>query len=54
MRLRGTPQQVERAILTTAERDAWSTVYVDEAALFPNSDYSDQIDASSRAFHRLA
>ena len=36
------------------KRAAWNSVYVDEAALFPNSDYSDQIDASSRAFHRLA
>ena len=33
---------------------AWNTVYVHEAALFPNSNYSVQIDASSRAFHRLA
>ena len=31
----------------------WNTVYVAEAALFPKSDCSDQIDASSRAFHRL-
>ena len=116
VRLRGTPQQVERAILSTADRDgrqviidlpqdpgqagkaqvrylkgrlagfnvrsspksgateiraralsdqteaatvyvkhaAWNTVYVHEAALFPNSNYSVQIDASSRAFHRLA
>jgi len=34
-------------------RGTWNRVFIDEAALFPNSDYSDQVDASSRAFHRL-
>lgn len=34
-------------------RGPWNRVFIDEAALFPNSDYSDQVDASSRAFHRL-
>ena len=31
----------------------WHKVFLDEAELFPNSDYLDQIDAGSRAFHRL-
>ena len=31
----------------------WNTAFKDEAAFFPNSDYSDQIDAASRAFHRV-
>ena len=34
-------------------RGAWNTAFIDEAAFFPNSDYADQIDAASRAFHRL-
>lgn len=34
-------------------RGPWNTAFIDEAAFFPNSDYSDQIDAASRAFHRL-
>lgn len=33
--------------------DSWNRAYVEEAALFPTSDYKDQIDASSRGFHRL-
>ena len=31
----------------------WNQRFIDEAAMFPNSDFSDQVDASSRAFHRL-
>ena len=34
-------------------RGAWNAAFIDEAAHFPNSDYADQIDAASRAFHRL-
>ena len=34
-------------------RGAWNTKFIDEAAFFPNSEFSDQIDAGSRAFHRL-
>ena len=34
-------------------RGAWNTAFIDEATFFPNSDYLDQIDAASRAFHRL-
>ncbi len=34
-------------------RGAWNTAFIDEAAHFPYSDYDDQIDAASRAFHRL-
>ena len=34
-------------------RAPWNTVFIDEAALFPNSDFDDQVDAASRAFHRL-
>ena len=34
-------------------RGAWNQAFIDEAAFFPNSDYADQIDAASRAFHRL-
>ena len=34
-------------------RGPWNTTFIDEAAFFPNSDHSDQIDAGSRAFHRL-
>lgn len=32
----------------------WNNDYVEELELFPNSDYSDQVDGSSRAFARLA
>ena len=35
-------------------RGSWNTTFIDEAAFFPNSDYSDQVDAASRAFHRIA
>lgn len=34
-------------------KGSWNKIFVDEAALFPNSDFKDQIDAASRAFHRL-
>ena len=34
-------------------RGTWNQEFIDEAALFPNSDNKDQIDAASRAFHRL-
>jgi len=34
-------------------RGPWNRIFVQEASLFPNSDYSDQIDCASRAFHRL-
>ena len=34
-------------------RGPWNHTFIEEAALFPNSDYSDQIDSASRAFHRL-
>ena len=34
-------------------RGSWNAKFIDEAAFFPNSDFSDQIDAASRAFHRL-
>ena len=34
-------------------RSAWNSTFIDEAALFPHSDYADQVDAASRAFHRL-
>ena len=34
-------------------RGPWNTKFIDEASFFPNSDFSDQIDAASRAFHRL-
>ena len=34
-------------------RGAWNKVFIDEAAVFPNSDFKDQIDAASRAFHQL-
>ena len=34
-------------------RAPWNDVYLDELELFPNSDFSDQVDASSRAFARL-
>ena len=34
-------------------RGAWNTKFIEEGAFFPNSDFSDQIDAASRAFHRL-
>ena len=67
MRLRGRPQQVERAIRSTPEalsaeteagkvyvkHAAWNTVSVDKAALSPNTDYSVPIGARSRPFHWL-
>ena len=34
-------------------RGPWNTKFIEEAAFFPNSDFTDQIDAASRAFHRL-
>ena len=34
-------------------RGNWNEKFISEAALFPNSDYTDQIDAASRAFHRI-
>ena len=34
-------------------KGAWNKTFLDEAVLFPNSDYLDQIDGGSRAFHRL-
>ena len=52
----------QRAVAMSAQSEAgnvklvtgdWNAAYVAEAALFPSSDHSDQIDASSRAFHRL-
>ena len=35
-------------------RGAWNKKFVDECGYFPNGDFADQVDASSRAFHRLA
>ena len=35
-------------------RAPWNDKFVAEAALFPNGRYKDQVDAASRAFHRLA
>ena len=52
----------QRAVAMSSQTEArnvklvtgdWNAAFVAEAALFPNSDHSDQIDASSRAFHRL-
>ncbi|MCY3784597.1 MAG: phage terminase large subunit [Chloroflexi bacterium] len=34
-------------------RGAWNRAFIEEAALFPNSDYKDQVDGASRSFHRL-
>ena len=34
-------------------RGKWNKDYIDELTVFPNSDFSDQVDASSRAFSRL-
>ena len=34
-------------------RGPWTEDFVNEGAFFPNSEYTDQIDAASRAFHRL-
>ncbi len=34
-------------------RGDWNSTFIDEAAHFPYSDFDDQIDAASRAFHRL-
>lgn len=34
-------------------RGPWNEALINEAAFFPNSEFSDQIDAASRAFHRL-
>ena len=34
-------------------RGPWNEDFVNEGAFFPNSEYTDQIDAASRAFHRL-
>ena len=34
-------------------RGSWNRGLIDEAAIFPNSTYDDQVDAASRAFHRL-
>src|SRR5439155_10078100 len=35
-------------------RGAWNADYIDELCLFPMSAYSDQVDASSGAYNRLA
>lgn len=57
----GSKEQRAQALSAQAEaenvylvRAPWNDEFIEEAALFPNSDYSDQIDAASRAFHRLA
>jgi len=34
-------------------RGLWNDVFLDEACKFPNSEFKDQIDGASRAFHRL-
>ena len=34
-------------------RGPWNKPFIDEAAMFPNSTFKDQIDAASRAFNRL-
>ena len=34
-------------------RAPWNTAFIDEHALFPGSDFKDQVDASSRIFNRL-
>ena len=34
-------------------RGQWNQKFIEEAAVFPNSDFKDQVDAMSRAFHRL-
>ena len=34
-------------------KGAWNGIFIEEAALFPNGDYLDQVDAASRAFARL-
>ena len=57
----GSKEQRAEALSAQAEarnvklvRGTWNKNFIEEAALFPNSDYMDQIDAASRAFHRLA
>ena len=35
-------------------RGAWNRAWIDEASVFPHGSYDDQVDAASRAFHRLA
>ena len=34
-------------------RGEWNQQYIDEIKLFPNSKFKDQVDATSRAFHRI-
>lgn len=34
-------------------RGIWNDKFIEEATLFPNSEFKDQIDALSRAFHRV-
>ena len=34
----------------TLVRGTWNDAFVDEAAIFPNSEYKDQVDAATRAF----
>ena len=45
--------QVEASNVRLLRQD-WNRQFVEEAALFPNSDFRDQVDAASRAFHRVA
>tara|TARA_Y100000588_G_C14172262_1_gene889699 strand:- start:227 stop:628 length:402 start_codon:yes stop_codon:yes gene_type:complete len=55
--------KVERAGAYSAQAEAgnvklvkggWNKTYLDELEGFPEGQYKDQVDASSRAFHRLA
>ena len=34
-------------------RGEWNQAFVDELRMFPNGSFDDQVDACSRAFHRL-
>ena len=40
-------------VYLVGENQAWHKVLLDEYELFPNTDYADQVDAGSRAFHSL-
>jgi predicted phage terminase large subunit-like protein len=58
-----TGDKVTRAEALSAQAEAgnvklvqgsWNAAYLDELCGFPSGAFKDQVDASSRAFHRLA
>jgi|GEM_PF-5879022 predicted phage terminase large subunit-like protein len=51
-RAKGHSAQAEAGNIKLVEGD-WNEEFITEHSLFPNGDFADQVDATSRGFHRL-